>query len=66
MKRKYELIDVLNAKFDLCKNAHGDEYYRKEFHNCYQVEEFFVEYCLGANNVSSKVMGNVLLVWYRE
>jgi hypothetical protein len=66
MKRKYELIEVLNALFERCENAHDGEYYRKEFHNCYQVEEFFVEYCLGVKGVSSKVMGNVLLVWYTE
>jgi hypothetical protein len=67
MKRKYELIEVLNAMFERCENAHDGEYYRKEFHNCYgRSRSSLLSIALGVKGVSSKVMGNVLLVWYTE
>ena len=66
MKRKYELIEVLNAMFERCENAHDGEYYRRAFNNGRDVEDFFIEYCFGVKGISSKVIGNVLLVWYTE
>jgi hypothetical protein len=52
MKRKYELIEVLNAMFERCENAHDGEYYRKEFNNGYGMSRSSLLSIASASKVS--------------
>lgn len=53
----------LDECFEKLENKNGEPYYRAEFNNSAGLELFFIEKLMNVKGFSSKVIGNVLLVF---
>jgi hypothetical protein len=56
----------LDTYFEKMFNKHGEPYYRAEFKNGADLEQFFIEKLMNVTGFSSKVIGNVLLVFNKN
>ena len=53
----------MNNNFEKLKNKNDEPYYRGEFRNAAELEDFFIEKLMNVKGFSSKAIGNVLLVF---
>jgi len=53
----------LDEYFKKLENKYGEPYYRAEFKNGADLELFFIDKLMNVKGFSSKVIGNVLLVF---
>jgi len=53
----------LDTYFEKLKNKNDEPYYRGQFNNAADLEDFFVDKLMNVKGFSSKAIGNVLLVF---
>jgi len=53
----------LDTYFEKLKNKNDEPYYRGEFRNAAELEDFFIDKLMNVKGFSSKAIGNVLLVF---
>ena len=58
-------LDIYN-NFEKLKNKNDEPYYRGEFRNASELEDFFIDKLMNVKGFSSKAIGNVLLVFFKN
>ena len=56
----------LDTYFEKLKNKNDEPYYRGEFRNAAELEDFFIDKLMNVRGFSSKAIGNVLLVFFKK
>jgi hypothetical protein len=62
-ERMAEARKILTVSLEQKTNEFGEIYYRAEFNNGADLEQFFIDTLMNVKGFSSKVIGNTLLVF---
>ena len=65
-ERMAEARKILSLSLEQKTNEFGEIYYRAEFNNGADLEQFFIDTLMNVKGFSSKVIGNTLLVFNKN